>query len=179
MVRRSAALLLVLLVSACGGNQSTPLGSPDPVSTTATQGRFVLVFTIDRTTVHPTDSISGTANLTLLTPGSATVTGSSNLTLFEFTEVGGNGRDVVPIGPSDCAPQQVASREPLVTPIAKSGTVPGGPDADWYKQFLADPAIRLPKGDWDITAIAGFFDGLGCSGARYDLQATVRVHVIE
>lgn len=178
MVRRSAALLLVLLVSACG-NQSTPLGSPNPISTTTTQGRFVMVFTIDRTTVHPTDAISGATSLTLLTPGAATVTGSSNLAIFEFTEVGGSGRHVVPIRPSDCAPQQVASREPLVTPIAKSGSVPAGPDADWYTQFFADPVVHLPKGDWDITAIADFFDGQGCSGAHYDLQATVRVHVIE
>jgi hypothetical protein len=178
MVRRSAALLLVLLVSACG-NQATPLGSPDPISTTTTQGRFVLVFTIDRTTVHPTDAISGASKVMLLTPGAATVTGSSNLVVFEFTEVGGSGRDVVPIRSSDCQPQQVASKEPLVTPITKSGTVPAGPDADWYTQFLADPVVHLPKGDWDITAIADFYDGLGCSGAHYDLQATVRVHVIE
>jgi hypothetical protein len=178
MVRRSAALLLVLLVSACGGNQTTPLGSPDPITTTVSQGRFVLAFTIDRVTVHATDAVSGTASLTLLTPGAATVTGSSALVIYEFTEVGGSGRQVVPSKPADCAPQQVSSSAPLATPIQKSGTVPAGADSDWYRQFLQDPLVHLPKGDWDITAIAAFDDGKDCSGAPYDLQATVRVHVI-
>jgi hypothetical protein len=175
-MRRPLALVLVLLVSACGGG-ATPLGTPDPASATTTQGRFALAFTIERSTVHPSDTVVGAATLTLLTPGGASVTGSSDMVTFEFAEVGGAGRDVVPAAPSDCALHFVTSSGGVVTPIAKSGAVVDGPNADWYRQFLQDPLVHLPAGDWDVTAIATFVDGRGCSGAPYDLRATVRVHV--
>jgi hypothetical protein len=175
-MRRSITLLIALLVGACGTG-TTPLGTPDPATATATQGRFALAFTIDRATVHPADTIVGAATLTLLTPGGATVTGSSDMVTFEFAEVGGAGRDVVPASPSDCSPHQVISSGGIETPIAKSGVVVDGPNADWYRQFLQDPLIRLPAGEWEITAIATFFDGRACVGQPYDLRATVQVHV--
>jgi hypothetical protein len=175
--RRSLALVIALVVVGCGGG-TKPLGTPDPATTTTTQGKFELAFSVDRATVHPGDTVAGAANLTLLSPGGATVTGSSTMVGFEFAEVGGSGRDVVPATPSDCAVHFVASGGGLVTPIAKSGAVVDGPNADWYRQFLADPVVHLPAGDWDITAIASFFDGRGCAGQPYELRTTVRVHVI-
>jgi hypothetical protein len=176
-MRRSLALLITLVVGACGGGQG-PLGTPDPATATTAQGRFALTFTIERATVRPTDQIVGAAKVTLLTPGTATFSGSSDLVIFEFAEVGGAQRDVVPAAAPDCAVHAVASQEGIVTPIAKSGTVVDGPNADWYRQFLQDPLVHLPAGDWDITAIAAFFDGKGCTGQPLDLRATVRVHVI-
>src|SRR6267154_2205028 len=104
-MRRSIALVIVLLVGACGGG-TKPLGTPDPASSTTTQGRFTLTFAVERATVAQTDPVSGAAKLTLLTPGAATVTGSSSLIVFEFTEVGGAGRHVIPVPPSDCAASQ-------------------------------------------------------------------------
>jgi hypothetical protein len=175
-MRRSFALVLALLVGACGGGTAL-LGTPDPATTTTTQGRFALAFTIDRATVHPGDAIGGSATLTLLTPGNATVTGSTDIVAFEFAEVGGAGRDVVPASPSDCALHFVTSSGGVVTAIAKSGAVVDGPNADWYRQFLDDPLVHLPAGDWDISAIATFFDGRNCVGQPYDLRTTVRVHV--
>jgi hypothetical protein len=181
LMRRSilvAIALIALLVGACGSG-TTPLGSPDPQTTTVTQGRYALALTIDRATVHPTTAITGAATLSLLTPGSVTMTGPTDFVGFEFSEVGGNGRHVVPTTQGDCAVHTVTSRDSIVTPIAKSGAAVDGPDADWYRQFLADPVVHLPKGDWDITAIAGFIDGRGCIGQALDLRATVRVHVID
>ncbi|HYK95601.1 MAG TPA: hypothetical protein VE011_07045 [Candidatus Dormibacteraeota bacterium] len=175
-MRRSIAIVIALLVSACGGGTG-PLGTADPRSATTTQGRFALAFTIERSTVRPTDVVAGSAKLTLLTPGGATITGPSTFVTFEFAEVGGEGRDVVPTAPPDCAPHQVSSSEGLDIPIAKSGTVVDGPNADWYRQFLQDPEIHLPAGDWDVTAIATFFDGRACSGQPYYLRTTLRVHV--
>jgi hypothetical protein len=178
MIRRSLALVIAFVVGACGGG-STPLGTPDPATATTIQGKFALALSVDRATVHPSDTVAGTATLTLLSPGSATVTGSSVMVGFEFAEVGGAGRDVVPAAPLDCAVHFVASGGGIVTPIAKTGAVVDGPNADWYRRFLADPVVHLPGGDWDITAIATFFDGRGCAGQPYDLRTTVRVHVKE
>jgi hypothetical protein len=177
MMRRSLALLTALFIGGCGGAQ-TPLGTPDPATATTAQGRFALTFTIDRATVHASDEVVGAAKLTLLTPGTATITGSSDLVIFEFAEVGGAQRDVIPSASPDCGVHALASAEGIVAPIAKSGAVVPGPNADWYRQFLQDPLVHLPAGDWDITAMAAFSDGKGCSGAPYDLRATVRVHVI-
>lgn len=179
-MRHAALLLVVVLLAACSPRQTTPADvTPDPASATTIQGRFALGFAVDRATVRPGDEVKGNATLSLLSPGGATISGSSSLVAFEFTEIGGENRHVVPVRPSDCAPQRLTSTVPIVDPIMKSGAVPDGPNADWYRTFLNDPVIHLPKGEWDITASATFFDGEGCRGQTFDLRTTVRVHVIE
>jgi hypothetical protein len=149
------------------------------MSVTTTQGRFAFVFAIDRATVHPTDAITGTATLTLLSPGVVTLTGASDFVGFEFAEIGGNQRHVVPESQGDCGTHVVTQPDGIVTPITKSGGGAAGPNSDWYRQFLQDPVVHLPVGEWDITAIATFADGRACIGQSYDLRATVRVHVVQ
>src|SRR5512143_3600428 len=168
----------MLVLAACGSGSTTPVDvSPDPASATPTQGRFAMGFAVERVTLRSGDEVKGTATLSLLSPGGATISGSSTLIVFEFTEVGGLGRQVVPVWPTDCAPHRLTTRTPIVAPIAKSGTVPDGPNADWVRQFLADPVVHLPKGDWDITAMASLFDAQACTGLGLPLQTTLRVHV--
>src|ERR1041385_9269975 len=147
MVRRPLALVLACLVAACGGGQTTPNSTPVPATSTSAQGRFLLTFTIDRTTVVPTDAVTGTASVTLLQPGSATITGSSTVILFEFQEVGGAGRVVIPARTAECAVQVVAEGG-IVSPIVKSGAVPDGPDADWYRseEHTSELQSRLQLG---------------------------------
>jgi len=179
-MRHAALLLVVLVLAGCGARQTTPADvTPDPAAGTTIQGRFALAFAIERATVRPGDEVTGKATLSLLSPGGATVSGSSSIIAFEFTQVGGEGRHVVPVRPSDCTPSRVTSNVPIVTQIAKSGAVVDGPDADWYRTFLNDPEVRLSKGEWDVTASASLFDGEGCRGQPLELRTTVRVHVIE
>jgi hypothetical protein len=177
-MRRSTALLLAiaLLVAACG--ESTPSASAGSVSASVTQGRFSMTFTVERSTVRARDEVAGQASVSILAPVAATVTGSGNLVAYEFTEIGGAGRHVVPVFDLSCVPHQVTSGSPTVLPIIKTGAVVEGPDAAWYRDFLTNPVVQLPAGDWDITAIAQFFDGRDCTGQRLDMRATVRVHVI-
>ena len=145
-----------------------------------TQGRFVFDFTVDRTTVRPRDPITGVAKVSLLGPAGATVTGSSQMFGFEFFEVGGANRHVVPVFDADCAPHRLTANGPLESPVLVTGSVPqGDPNAAWYRDFLAARVINLPVGEWDITASSSFFDGQGCTGQKVDLRATVRVHVIQ
>ena len=179
-MRHAAVLLVVLVLAGCGPSQTTPANvTPDPASASTIQGRFALGFSIERVTVRPGDEVTGNAMLSVLSPGGATISGSSTVIAFEFMEVGGSGRHVVPVRPSDCAPSRVTSNVPMVAPIAKSGAVVDGPDADWYRAFFNDPVLHLPKGEWDVTASASFFDGENCRGQPLDLRTTVRVHVIE
>jgi hypothetical protein len=176
-VARIFTLVLALVLVGCGsGDTPSPAG---PATSSVTQGRFTLSFTVAESSVRSRDEITGTAQLALVAPGGATFSGPGTLIGFEFSEVGGNRRHVVPVFDEVCAPHRVTSTSPLQSPIVKSGAVVEGPDAAWYRQFLTDPTVTLPAGDWDITATAGFFDGQNCTGQRLDMRATVRVHVTE
>jgi hypothetical protein len=44
-------------------------------------------------------------------------------------------------------------------------------------RVLAHPVVRLPAGDWTISAVASFVEGKGCSGASRMMAATVVVHI--
>ena len=173
----TVALVGGLVAAGCGSDpSSSPAG---PASASDTQGRFTLTFTVTQSSVRSSDQITGTARLALLTPGGVTFSGPDTLIGFEFSEVGGSRRHVVPVFDAVCAPHRVTSTSSLDSPIVKSGAVVEGPDANWYRQFLSDPVVKLPAGDWDITALAGFFDGQSCTGQRLDMRATVRVHVTD
>ncbi len=68
----------------------------------------------------------------------------------------------------------------MFSSIRKSGGYSGdAPPSDFNRSFLEDPVVRLPAGDWTITAVASLVDGSYCSGASYTLKAAVRVHVTE
>ena len=67
---------------------------------------------------------------------------------------------------------------PLGVSLFKQGAIdPSGADADFQRSFVADPDIHLPAGPWDITAIASFNDGPGCTGPSHTLKTTLRVTV--
>lgn len=175
---RLLTLVLALVLVGCGSGDATP-SAAGPATSSVTQGRFTLSFTVAQSSVRSRDEITGTAQLALIAPGGATFSGPGTLIGFEFSEVGGNRRHVVPVFDADCSPHRVTSTSPLDSPIVKTGSVVEGPDAAWYRQFLADQAVKLPAGDWDIAATASFFDGQSCTGQHLDMRATVRVHVAE
>ena len=173
-------LALGFLLVACGPSQTTSADvTPDPATASMTQGRFELRFTVERATVRPLDVIKGEATLSLLGPVGATITGSSSILGFEFMEIGGAMRHVIPVHDGMCAPHRVTSNGPLTSSIIESGSVVEGPNAAWYREFLDDPLVHLPLGEWDLTVTSAFFDGRDCTGQKVDLRATVRVHVSE
>jgi hypothetical protein len=163
----------------CGSSNTTSADvPPDPQTVTALDGRFEVRFTIDRTTLKPGDGVSGTAELWLKAGGSGVISGSSDLFSFEFMEISGQQRTVVPVISSDCSPHQLGTDKPLTSKLFKSGAADAaGTNADFVRQFLQGDTINLPAGTWDITAIAGFIDGHACSGLPHKVRATVRVTV--
>jgi hypothetical protein len=177
-VARRLVLILALVLAGCGSNDGTP-GPTGPVAASATQGRFTLTFTIPSASVRSTTEIAGTARIALLAPGGATFSGSNTILGFEFSEVAGHHRLVTPVFDAVCAPHRITGNTPIDSPIVKSGAIVEGPDADWYRQFLADPSVKLPAGDWDITANADFYDGQGCTGQHLNMRASVRIHVTD
>lgn len=173
--------LLALGTGACGSSGPTidPAAPTGRVEAAAVNGRFQLAFAIDRGVVRADDAITGEAALRLTIPGGATISGSGALFTFDFLEIGGDGRHVAPASDLACAPHRVTSDAPSVSPIVKSGAVagPNDPNAAFVSEFLKGTAVHLPRGTWDITAIARFHDAEACAGQELTLSATVRVYV--
>jgi hypothetical protein len=174
-------MLLALGTAACGSSGPTidPAAPTGRIESGVTSGRFHLTFAVDRGVVRAEDEIKGQAALRLTAPGGATISGGTLFT-FDFLEVGGTGRHVAPVSDAGCAPYRVTSDAPSVSPIVKSGAIsPGDPNEAFVREFLKGTAVHLPRGTWDITAIASFHDAEACAGRELILRATVRMHVSE
>jgi len=183
MRRRIAAVLLAATVLGCAGPVST--GTPDPTvqpatapasASASTQGNYKLELVLPRLTWNAGDPLSGTAILSLTDSLPTNVAGAAQLIAFAFDEVGGN-RHVTPGWDQSCVQYPLDQATPQSVALYKSGVFEGNePDADFLRSFFADPAIHLPSGTWDITAIASFSEG-GCAAPTHTIEATVRIHV--
>lgn len=49
-------------------------------------------------------------------------------------------------------------------------------DGDFFREFTAAPDVRLPAGEWDISAVAAFHEA-SCQGPDRHLRATIRVTI--
>ena len=109
----------------------------------------------------------------------ALVSGSGRLLGFSYADAAGHHR-VDPVFTADCAPHPLTGTVPVVAPLAKSGGwSDADPDAEFVRQFITEPGVRLPAGDWDVGVETEFYDGPGCSGAPHVLQAIVRIHITD
>jgi hypothetical protein len=167
-------------LAACGAPTVSNLGPTGaPATASDADGRYSLSFTLPKATYADREEITGTATLVLEPGPDAVVGGSTELLTFGFAEVGGS-RQMGPASDAVCAKHVLSAGNPLTSRIVKSGGYSDDmPDADFYVGFFADPAVRLPPGDWDITAYADLIDGKDCAGAQHNLNATVRVHVTD
>jgi len=172
------ASVLAVAVGACG--EASPSGGGSRTAS-AVQGRFTVEFTVDQVSLRKGDAITGTATLRMTVVGQrALVSGAGDsLFGFEVAEVGGAGRAVTPVWRSDCAPHAIGSDVPITSPILKTGAIDGGPQSAFVAEYLAGPDVRLPPGDWDLSAVAILYDSDGCRGLPLTIRATVRVHVAE
>jgi len=157
----------------------SPAASPGDGTARARQGDFALTFTLPRTTWQVGEAIEGTAALASTVDHIVRVGGSGDGLLgFEYAELGGP-RDIQPFWTLACGPYDLRPGAPITSSLTKTGSWdPNGPDADFYRDFFADPAVRLPAGMWDITAAASFVEGTKCDGAVHDMRATVRIEVV-
>ena len=77
----------------------------------------------------------------------------------------------------DCAPHELAPGEPVDYPFQKSGSwSEEDPDADFMREYAADPDLHLPPGRWRIEA--RLHGVLGeCGGPPVMLSTTIEVTV--
>jgi hypothetical protein len=79
-----------------------------------------------------------------------------------------------------CLNHQLRAGEPLIVPYEKSaGWSQGDPNANFYRDWSADPLLHLPAGTWLVTAYSDFSVGIGCAGERVQMQAAIVITVIE
>lgn len=180
-MRNLFAVALILVVAGCGGGiGATPPASSasPPVHAEDQQGLFRLAFDLPHGTWRTGDAIDGVASLEVAGGGVDLGGSGGGVIGFSFAEVGGS-RQVGPIWSADCAPYRLEPGKRMTSGITKSGAMnPSDPNADFYGSFLADPLVHLPAGEWTISAIASFVEGLGCSGRDHTMTATVQVHVL-
>ena len=147
-------------------------------STTADDGPLRLELVLPHLDWKPADTITGSAILSFAGNAPTMLSGSGGgLIVFDYHEVGGN-RYVDGVMTADCRPYPLDPATPINVSLFKSGAASGSePDADFLRSFFADPQIHLPVGTWDVTAVATFYDGPGCSGRTHRMTATVRIAV--
>lgn len=176
------ALMSALLVLACTAAPTATESPPPqtPARLEDAEGRYRLLFEMPSTTWAAGQPIQGTATLQLLEGDVAQFSGSGGGPFaFRYVEVNGDRR-VEPVWTADCARHQLRAAEPLTTGLTKSGAYGGDdPHAAFLQDFLRGPDVRLPAGPWDITAIGSFVDGEDCSGPGIDLEATIRITVVD
>jgi hypothetical protein len=184
-VRLPVALALSLVLGGCSGN--APTTSPAPTSPTVAvpiraetvQGRYRLSFELPRSTWKAGEPIDGVATLALVNGPGVDLGGSAGgLFVFDFAAVDGS-HHVQPGADAACAPYRLEQERPMSSSIKKSGGFsPDEPDAPFYRAFFRDPIVRLPAGEWRITAIVWFVEGRGCAGQSRTIQVPLTAHIV-
>jgi hypothetical protein len=178
-VRSSVLISFVLISLACASNpgaSSTP-GSAAPTRAEVAGGQFRLEFELDSATWRADEPITGSARLERLGAGDVISGSGGGPIAFNYVEVDGT-RHVDYEMTADCARHALTRETSIVEPLSKSGGWSrDDPDADFYRQFMLGPDIRLPAGLWEITAVAVFNDGPDCASPQDNLAATLRVTI--
>jgi hypothetical protein len=159
----------------------SPTVIPEPAVAEDISGPFRLVFEMPSATWREDEPITGQARLELLEGESAVLSGSGTgvLGYFHYEEITGR-RSMEAIWSGDCAgPYEMGAESPITSGLRTSGGWSvSDPDADFYREFAEGPDVRLPVGEWDITAIATFNVGLDCEPPGILLRATIRVTIL-
>ena len=180
---RRLILLLALgtMVAACASPPTpTPPATPEVIRVVDAEPPFSLAFEVPRSTWRSGEAIEGTVSLRVAEGGPTTVYGAAGGPfMFTYRELNGT-RFVEPVADAACGGHPIAPDAPITGPIGKSGAwSESDPDDAFIQAFLKGPDVRLPAGDWAVTAAAIFSEGLVCDGFSHDLTATIELHVTE
>ena len=144
---------------------------------------------------------SGDFTLTLTSPKSVYVEGEEILAAGELAYSGskesttlyGSGGELVgygvnqiggtirtePVFTADCGPHVISADHPLREPFRLSGGFDSNdPAASFLRALFTDPAVHLPPGSWEISAVAIFDEGSTCTANPTQLRASITVEVV-
>ena len=129
-----AAILMLMVTGACGGNPVPSLIAEalanGPQTASDAEGRFRLDFALPSRRFTEADDIKGIATLSVLGPGIGTIGASGAGPMsFGIAEIGGS-RLMGPASNADCASFELVNGSPITSGIKKSGGWSGeDPDA--------------------------------------------------
>jgi hypothetical protein len=173
-----AALLTAALLAACS-SQPSPDQTP-PTAIAAGQG-FALAMGVPADHFAVGQAIDVLTTLTWTGPApKATIWGSgSGPVIFLFEDL--TGRHRMPGGAmtADCAKHPFAQGVATSIPFHKSGGwIADDPDAAFFREFFADPLLRLPAGNWRITAdVEGMLAECAANAPTISLRAALEIGV--
>ena len=156
----------------------TPAPSVPGAHTADLQAPYLLTLELPTATWKADQPITGLATLVLVQGNGVDLGGSGGgLLFFEYASVDG-AHHVEGAMTADCRAYRLEPGAPMTAPLSRSGGFyPEQPDFEFNRAFLTAPDVRLPAGDWKISAVADFVEGQGCSGASRTIRATVTIHV--
>jgi hypothetical protein len=171
---------LIVVLVACSSSPLAPTPAPSVPGAHAAnlQAPYLLTLELPSASWKADQPITGTATLTLVQGSGMDLGGSAGGPIaFEFASLDGTHR-IEPVSDAVCAPYRLEPGKAITSPIRKSGGFyPEQPDFEFNRTFLTGPDIRLPAGDWTITAVASFIEGQGCGGLSRTIRATIQAHV--
>lgn len=182
-VRRAGLGLAVVLLAACSMPPAPSLPAtlppdPDLVVATDSDGPFELTLGIGGMQYAEREPIEAWGRVIYAGPEPAVQIAVSGGGLVTFTGRQLDGRlRVGGISPMSCQQLVIDRGVPIDEPIDKGATWPEtDPDAAFYQAWTRDPVYWLPKGTWEISAIADFALG-DCSGPRRRLSAQLTIEI--
>jgi hypothetical protein len=178
-MRPLIALVLSLVLAACGSSQVSPSASDLPgVHAAGLQAPYLVTLTLPKATWSAKEPITGAATLALAQGAGVDLGGSGGgLLFFQYASVDGT-HNVGGAMTADCRAYRLEPGVGMSAPLSHSGGFsPEQPDFEFLRTFLTAPDVRLPAGDWKMSAVADFVEGQDCSGASRRITATVTIHV--
>jgi hypothetical protein len=172
----------VLLVTAAllGGCSSEPPPATPPAAIAQGDG-FVLAMTVPTDHFALGEAIDVRTSLTWAGPApNAAIWGSgSGPVVFLFEELTGRRRMIGGAMTADCARHPYVQSVATPIPFHKSGGWNADdPDAAFYREFFADPLLRLPAGRWRVMAdLEGLLAECAANAPRVSLKAVLEIGV--
>jgi hypothetical protein len=161
-----------------------PAEPAEPIEATATArdgdgGTFVLTLRADRAEYAADEPIDVKTGMAYEGPadGPLNLVGSGSGLVVHFIEQLDGDLAMGGFRTGDCRPYDFPTDAPSVVPFQKgAGWSVDDPNADFYRSWVEDPVLRLPRGKWRIVADGEFYVG-ECGGrlVRFQVELTITV----
>ncbi len=171
-----ALLLSALSLSACSPGDP---GQPPRVAAVDRDGPFSLTMTVERTQYRVDEPIDAVATFAYAGPKAwEELSGSGSGPILFGIEQSDGPIDNGFWQHDDCKRHVLERDGPLVQGFQKGAAFGASdPMADFWRDYVAEPDLRLPAGHYRLTALVELIVGRGCDGPPLDLRASVEVTV--